>query len=43
MEVGEPQVHLSLEFNPRYSISEVAQYLKGGSSYRLFGLYPELK
>lgn len=43
MEVVEDHVHLFLEFNPSTSLSEVVQHLKGGSSYRLFKLYPELR
>ena len=43
MEVVEDHVHLFLEFHPNTSLSEVVQYLKGGSSYRLFKLYPELR
>src|SRR5665647_3110981 len=36
-------VHLFLEFHPSTSLSEVVQYLKGGSSYRLFKLHDELR
>jgi putative transposase len=43
MEVVEDHVHLFLEFHPSTSLSEVVQHLKGGSSYRLFKLYPELR
>ena len=43
MEIVEDHVHLVLEFHPRTSLSKVVQYLKGGSSYRLFRLHPELK
>jgi len=43
MEVVEDHVHLFLEFHPSTSLSEVLQHLKGGSSYRLFRLYPELR
>jgi len=43
MEVVEDHVHLFLEFHPSNSLSEVVQYLKGGSSYRLFKLHPEIK
>ena len=43
MEVVDNHVHLFLEFHPSNSLSEVIQYLKGGSSYRLFKLHPELK
>jgi putative transposase len=32
-----------VEFHPSNSLSEVIRYLKGGSSYRLFKLHPELK
>jgi len=41
MEVVEDHVHLFLEFQPNNSLSEVVQYLKGGSSYRIFKLHPE--
>ena len=43
MEVVEDHVHLFLEFHPSVSLSEVVQYLKGGSSYRLFKIHPELR
>ena len=43
MEIVEDHVHLFLEFHPSVSLSKVVQYLKGGSSYRLFRLHPELK
>jgi putative transposase len=43
MEVVDTHVHLFLEFHPGNSLSEVIQYLKGGSSYRLFKLHPYLK
>ena len=43
MEVVEDHVHLFLEFHPSASLSKVIQYLKGGSSYRLFRLHPELR
>jgi putative transposase len=43
MEVVDDHVHLFVEFHPSNSLSEVVQYLKGGSSYRLFKLHPELK
>jgi putative transposase len=43
MEVVEDHVHLFLEFQPNNSLSEVVQYLKGGSSYRIFKLHPEIK
>mgnify|MGYP002411185185 CR=1 FL=1 len=43
MEIVEDHVHLFLEFHPSISLSKVIQYLKGGSSYRLFKLHPELK
>jgi putative transposase len=43
MEVVDNHVHLFLEFHPNNSLSEVMQYLKGGSSYRLFKLHPDLK
>ena len=43
MELAEDHVHLFLEFHPSISLSKVVQYLKGGSSYRMFKLHPELK
>jgi len=43
MEIVEDHVHLFLELYPSVSLSKVVQYLKGGSSYRLFRLHPELK
>ncbi|MDQ1254180.1 MAG: REP-associated tyrosine transposase [Euryarchaeota archaeon] len=43
MEVVEDHVHLFLEFHPSTSLSKVIQHLKGGSSYRLFKLNPELR
>ncbi|PAV10662.1 transposase [Methanosarcina spelaei] len=43
MEVVDNHVHLFLEFHPSSSLSKVIQYLKGGSSYRLFRLHPDLK
>ena len=43
MEVVEDHVHLFLEFHPSTSLSKVIQHLKGGSSYRLFKLHPELR
>ena len=43
MEVVEDHIHLFLEFHPSTSLSDVFQYLKGGSSYCLFKLHPELK
>ena len=43
MEIVEDHVHLFLEFHPSISLSKVVQYLKGGSSCRLFELHPELK
>ena len=43
MEVVEDHVHLFLEFHPSTSLSKVVQCLKGGSSYRMFKLHPELK
>lgn len=43
MEIVDDHVHLFLEFHPSVSLSEVIQYLKGGSSYRLFKLHPELR
>ncbi len=43
MEIVEDHVHLFLEFHPSISLSRVVQCLKGGSSYKLFKLHPELK
>ena len=43
MEVVEDHVHLFLEFHPSTSLSKVIHHLKGGSSYRLFKLHPELR
>jgi putative transposase len=43
MEVVDNHVYLFLEFHPSSSLSKVIQYLKGGSSYRLFRLHPDLK
>jgi len=43
IEIVEDHVHLFLEFHPSSSLSKVVQYLKGGSSCRLFKLHPELK
>lgn len=43
MEVVDNHVHLFLEFHPSSSLSKVIRYLKGGSSYRLFRLHPDLK
>ncbi len=42
MEVVNNHIHLFLEFHPSNSLSEVIQYLKGGSSYRLFKLHPDV-
>jgi putative transposase len=43
IELTEDHFHLFLEIHPSTSLSNVVQYLKGGSSYRLFKLHPELK
>ena len=43
MEIVTGHIHLFLEFQPSTSLSKVVQYLKGGSSYRMFKLHPELK
>ena len=43
LEIVDDHIHLFVEFHPSNSLSEVVQYLKGGSSYRLFKLHPELK
>ena len=43
IELSEDHVHLFLEFHPSISLSKVVQHLKGGSSYRMFKLHPELK
>jgi putative transposase len=43
LEIVDDHVHLFLEFHPNSSLSKVVQFLKGGSSYRMFKLHPELK
>jgi putative transposase len=43
IELAEDHAHLFLEFHPNTPLSKVVQYLKGGSSYRMFKLHPELK
>ena len=43
IEIVDDHVHLFLELYPSVSLSKVVQYLKGGSSYRLFRLHPGLK
>ena len=43
MEIVADHVHLFLEFHPSTSLLKAVQYLKGGSSLRLFKLHPELK
>ncbi len=43
IELTDDHIHLFLEFHPSLSLSNVIQYLKGGSSYRLFKLHPELR
>ena len=43
IEIAEDHVHLFIEFHPTIPLSKVVQYLKGGSSYRLFKLHPELR
>lgn len=43
MEIVEDHLHLFLEFHPSTSLSKAVQCLKGGSSYRLSKLHPELK
>ena len=43
LELTEDHVHLFLEFHPSTSLSKAVQYLKGGSSYRMFKLHPELR
>ena len=43
IELSEDHVHFFLEFHPSTPLSKVVQYLKGGSSYRMFKLHPELK
>jgi putative transposase len=43
IEIVADHVHLFLEFHPRTSLSMVVQYLKRGSSHRLFKLHLELK
>ena len=36
-------VHLLLQFSPTRSISEVVQFLKGGTSHQLRAEFPELQ
>ena len=43
MEIVDGHMNLFLEFHPSTSLSKVIQHLKGGSSYRLFKLHPELR
>ena len=43
LELAEDHVHLFLEFHPSTPLSKAVQYLKGGSSYRMFKLHPELR
>jgi putative transposase len=43
IELTEDHVRLSLEFHPKTSLPKVVQSLKGGSSYKMFRLHPELK
>ena len=43
LELIEDHVHVFLEFHPSTSLSKVIQSLKGGSSYRMFKIHPELK
>ncbi len=43
IELTEDHVHLFIEIHPSISLSKVIQFLKGGSSYRMFKLHPELK
>ena len=41
--IGPDQVHLFVSAPPRMSVSQIMQYLKGKSSYRLQQEYPTLK
>lgn len=43
MEIAVDHVHLFLELHQSISLSRVIQHLKGGNSYRMFRLHPELK
>ena len=43
LELAEDHGHLFLEFHPSTCLSKAVQYLKGGSSYRMFKLHPELR
>ncbi len=43
LELTEDHVHLFLEFHPSTSLSKAVQYSKGGSSYKMFKLHPELR
>jgi putative transposase len=43
LEIVDDHVHMFVEFHPTNSLSEVIQYLKGGSAYRLFKAHPELR
>ena len=42
LEIMENHVHLFINICPSQSIAEVMQYLKGGSSYELRKVFPEL-
>ncbi len=42
LEIMEEHVHLFISIHPSQSIAKVMQYLKGGSSYGLRRLFPEL-
>ncbi|MCK5024234.1 MAG: IS200/IS605 family transposase [Thermoplasmata archaeon] len=42
LEIMEEHVHLFISIRPSQSIAKVMQYLKGGSSYELRKLFPEL-
>ena len=43
LEILEDHVHMLVQINPRDSVSEVMQYLKGGSSKVIRKEYPELE
>ena len=42
LEILEEHLHLFIKIRPSQSIAKVMQYLKGGSSYELRKLFPEL-
>ena len=43
LEIMEEHVHLFISIRPSQSISDVMRYLKGGSSFELRKLFPELE